>query len=107
MQKRVRGDDDPKARFGYTVTKKIGGAVERNRIKRRFRAAAAETAHLAEPGCDYVVVARPGALARPFARLLDDFETALVRLARPRGGADGSPPADPRPSAPRTSQKAP
>lgn len=90
LQKRPRGDDDPVVRFGYTVTKKLGGAVVRNRIKRRLRAAVAEAAPgRVEPGCDYVVVARHAAATLPFARLLDQFETALVRLARPR--------AEPRP----------
>ncbi|MEL6364694.1 MAG: ribonuclease P protein component [Pseudomonadota bacterium] len=94
LQKRPRGDDDPAVRFGYTVTKKMGGAVQRNRIKRRLRAAVALAAPLkAEAGCDYVVVARRAALTLPFARLLDDFETALVRLARPRPAPEtGAPP---------------
>jgi ribonuclease P protein component len=39
---RERGDGDPAMRIGYTVTKKIGGAVVRNRMKRRFRALARE-----------------------------------------------------------------
>ena len=85
MQKRDRGDDDPTVRFGYTVTKKLGGAVLRNRIKRRLRAAAAAAAPaLAQPGCDYVLVARPAAATRSFPHLLDDFQNALLRLARPR-----------------------
>jgi ribonuclease P protein component len=66
-------------RLGITVTKKIGGAVLRNRIKRRFRAAAREVlpAHGA-PSTDYVLIARPGAAARPWPALLDDLRGALL-----------------------------
>ena len=65
-------------RVGYTVTKKIGNAVARNRIKRRFRAAAREVLPgLAEPGHDYVLIARPTALDRPWTALLDDLRRAL------------------------------
>ena len=65
-------------RVGFTVTKKIGNAVQRNRIKRRFRAAAREVLpELAEPGHDYVLIARPAALHRPWAALLDDLRRAL------------------------------
>ena len=65
-------------RVGYTVTKKIGNAVRRNRIKRRLRAAAREVIpHHAAPGHDYVLIARPGAAERPYAALLDDLRRAL------------------------------
>lgn len=82
MQKRVRDDDRPEIRIGFTVTKKLGKAVARNRIKRRLRAAARQTLPVyGEAGCDYVVVARPPALTAPFASLLDDFEHALISLS--------------------------
>ena len=69
------------ARLGLTVTKKLGGAVTRNRIRRRLRAAAREVfpAHAA-PGVDYVLIARPPALSRNYRSLLDDMERALLRL---------------------------
>ena len=69
------------ARFGFTVTKKLGGAVDRNRIRRRLKAAA-ERAGVprAKPNFDYVVIARRTAIDRPFDNLLDDFATALGRL---------------------------
>lgn len=69
------------ARVGLTVTKKLGGAVVRNRIRRRLRAAAREVfpAH-AKPGVDYVLIARPPALTRNYRSLLDDMERALLRL---------------------------
>ena len=65
-------------RVGYTVTKKIGNAVRRNRIKRRFRAAARMVVpEHAAPGRDYVLIARPGAEARPWPALVDDLTRAL------------------------------
>ena len=85
VQARPRGDDDPAIRVGFTATKRIGGAVERNRAKRRMREAARVV--LPEhglPGFDYVVIARGGAISRPWARLLDDVKSALVRLAADR-----------------------
>ena len=71
--------DDAPARFGITVTKKIGGAVTRNRIKRRFRAAIREVAPaLAAPAHDHVLIARPGAADRPWPALLDELRSALL-----------------------------
>jgi ribonuclease P protein component len=71
------------ARIGLTVTKKLGGAVIRNRIRRRLRAAAREVfPRFAEPGCDYALIARPGAYDRKFTALLDDMKRALLRLRR-------------------------
>ena len=85
IQARPRGDDQPLVRAGFTATKRIGGAVERNRAKRRMR----EAVRLllpdhARPGCDYVFIARGGVTTRPWPRLLDDVKTALIRLAADR-----------------------
>jgi ribonuclease P protein component len=81
-QGRDRADGTPLIRIGFTATKRIGGAVVRNRAKRRLREAARQLAPLhARPGCDYVFIARGGTVLRPWARLLDDMKTALIRLA--------------------------
>jgi ribonuclease P protein component len=81
-QVRHRGDGDPRIRIGFTATKRIGGAVERNRAKRRLREAARLIAPLhARPGCDYVFIARGGTGSRAWDRLLDDMKSALIRLA--------------------------
>lgn len=73
------GDDGP--RLGLTVTKKVGNAVERNRVRRRLRAAAEAT--LGDHGCpghDYVVIGRRGTLRRPFAAIVADLKLAMSRL---------------------------
>ena len=74
-------------RVGFTASRKIGGAVQRNRAKRRLRAAAASVLPLlGHPGNDYVLVARRDTLTRPFGGLLDDLASALhaahARLGR-------------------------
>ena len=88
--KRRRGDEGP-ARAGFTITKKLGNAVQRNRIRRRLKAVAREAfAYGAEPGADYVIVARAPALTRSFASLLDDMKRALLRLSQnPKSRAGG------------------
>jgi ribonuclease P protein component len=69
-------------RIGFTATRRIGGAVVRNRARRRLREAARLLApEFARPGCDYVFIARQGTVSRPWARLLDDMKGALIRLA--------------------------
>jgi ribonuclease P protein component len=70
-------------RVGFTATRKVGGAVVRNRARRRLRAAAAAVLPVRGlPGWDYVLIARDGTVDRPFAALLGDLETALGRIAR-------------------------
>jgi ribonuclease P protein component len=66
------------ARFGLTVTKKTGGAVVRNRIRRRLRAALqSATALAARPGHDYVIIARTEVLTMPYAVLVETLDGAF------------------------------
>lgn len=85
-------------RFGFTITRKIGNAVVRNRLRRRFkeilRAVAPE---LAKPATDYVVVARPAVAAQTFARMKADLEAALAAIARKSTTRAGD---DPHPAIP-------
>lgn len=80
---RPNPDNEGDARLGLTVTKKMGGAVIRNRMRRRLRAAArAIFPEYAAPDADYVLIARKAAYDRKFDALLDDMKRALLRLRR-------------------------
>jgi ribonuclease P protein component len=73
------------ARFGLTVTKKIGGAVVRNRVRRRLRALTAGLDPTkVRPGFDYVLIARSAALSRAFPDLKADLDLALSRVHQPQ-----------------------
>ncbi|PCJ70407.1 MAG: ribonuclease P protein component [Rhodobiaceae bacterium] len=72
---------DVPARIGFTVTKKVGKAHVRNRVKRRLRAAATEILPLgAKPGYDYVLIGRAGTITRAYCDLKTDLLTALSRV---------------------------
>jgi len=80
LQARRRSDDGP-PRIGFTASKKVGNAVERNRVRRRLR----EVVRLRagggmQPGHDYVLIGRRAALALPFERLVADLGTAMKRV---------------------------
>jgi len=80
---RPRGDGDETVRVGFTVTKKIGNAVVRNRMKRRLRALAREL--LPEGGvggADHVLIGRQGGIERPYATLRDELVKALAKAQR-------------------------
>ncbi|MCA0405469.1 MAG: ribonuclease P protein component [Proteobacteria bacterium] len=80
-------------RFGFTVTKKLGKAVLRNRIRRRLKAAVqamlkAESASLAGQPMDLVILARQAAADLPFETLSRDLGRATLTLAK-RGSEAG------------------
>jgi ribonuclease P protein component len=76
------------ARVGLTVTRSVGGAVARNRVRRRLKEALRAAQPLeAEGDHDYVLMARREALGRRFAALVDDVRTAF-RAVRRRGADD-------------------
>ena len=80
---RDREDADASIRVGFTVTKKIGGAVVRNRMKRRFRALAREFLPASGlPGADHVMIGRAGGVERDFAALRADLASALDGLRK-------------------------
>jgi ribonuclease P protein component len=88
LQLRARAENEVAEagpRVGFTVTRKIGGAVERNRIRRRLKAALAAASAIApNPDSDYVLVARRPALTRRFAALVADVERAFAQIGRAR-----------------------
>ncbi|GJD78391.1 ribonuclease P protein component [Methylobacterium gregans] len=86
--------DDPKAlRVGFTITKRVGHATERNRIRRRLRAAVAAVADdLPSVPADIVLIARRPALDAPFDTLKDDLRRAVYAVVKPRGPDTGARP---------------
>jgi ribonuclease P protein component len=86
LQARNRRDRGP-ARFGFTVSKKIGNAVERNRIRRRLREIVRlSAASRLRAGHDYVLIGRRAALSLAFERMAYDFDGALRRVHSGRSG---------------------
>lgn len=71
----------PAIRVGFTVSRKVGNAVVRNRVRRRLREIAREVIPAeARPGLDYVLIGRQAALTRDFAALRRELQDALKRL---------------------------
>ncbi|MBO9575904.1 MAG: ribonuclease P protein component [Sphingobium sp.] len=79
---RDRRDGDPMVRLGITITKKVGGAVIRNRMRRRFREIArAMLPELGVAGADHVLIGREGGIERDFDALKAEFAKALGKAA--------------------------
>ena len=80
LQALKRREDGP-VRVGFTVSKKVGNAVERNRVRRRLREMVRLVAREPmQPGHDYVLIGRRAALELPFERLAEEFTRALGRV---------------------------
>ena len=80
---RDRQDGDPVMRVGFTVTKKIGNAVVRNRMKRRLRALSRELLPEAGiRGADHVLIGRNGGIERDYALLRTELAKALKKVVR-------------------------
>ena len=75
---------EPEPGNGFTVTKKTGNSPERNRIKRRLRAAVTACARDFVDHHDYVLVGRREALSEPFAKLVADLGALITRVHAPR-----------------------
>ena len=67
-------------RVGFTASRKVGNAVARNRARRRLRAVAREVLDHAEPGNDFVLIARPATVDRNYQALVADLVAGLKRL---------------------------
>jgi ribonuclease P protein component len=73
--------DNGATRVGFTVSKKVGTAVERNRVRRRLKDVVKRSAAgCLRSGHDYVLIGRRAALKLPFDRIIEEFKTALRRL---------------------------
>lgn len=80
-----RADDSAEetVRVGFTVSRKVGDAVRRNRARRRLRAVAGEVLpERGRPGYDYVLIGRGATVERPYAALVEDLKTALANVGR-------------------------
>lgn len=118
LQARRRAEDGA-IRIGFTVSRQVGDAVERNRVRRRLREvvrlAAAGGAEGLNPGHDYVLIGRRAALAAPFGEIIQDFDVALGRIRAQVGRGTGSASSNSlhetsspsRPSQPRRNRKLP
>jgi len=88
VQARLRRDSATDAAaeglgVGFTVSRKVGNAVHRNRARRRLRAAANEVLpKLGRDDVDYVLIGRQTTLVRPYRDLVDDLDQAVRRLNR-------------------------
>jgi ribonuclease P protein component len=97
VQARLREGSGLGLRFGLTVTKRVGHATERNRIKRRLRAAIPQAGQdYAAIDADVVVIGRRDILCADFGLLIDDLRRALRAVTKPKS----APAAERLPSSP-------
>ncbi len=83
LQGRIRDNASGAPRFGFTVSRQVGNAVERNRVRRRLKEAVRrEAGKDAAPGADYVLIGRRAALSRPFDQLAGDLASGLAAVNR-------------------------
>jgi ribonuclease P protein component len=82
--RRREAGDSGVARFGFTATKSLGGAVVRNRARRRLKEAVRRAGpYHALAGYDYVLIAREGTVQRRFTALIKDLERAFAEIHTP------------------------
>jgi ribonuclease P protein component len=104
VQARLRAGSGLGLRFGLTVTKRVGHATERNRIKRRLRAAIPTAGRdYANIDADVVVIGRRDILTADFDLLIDDLRRALRAVTRPKSAqpAERRHPSSPPPNGER------
>lgn len=76
----LKRDDNAPARLGFTVTKKVGNAVIRNRTRRRLKEAARlELRERPMAGAELVLIGRDATRKRDFADLREDLRRALAK----------------------------
>ncbi len=98
-------DETTEPRCGFTVSKKVGNAVVRNRVRRRLKEAIRlDGERLARPGFDHVVIGRREALSQPFSDLRADLAGAFRQGRKDRRGGDAATTPD-RPAAPRPTHR--
>ena len=86
LQACPRSDENPETRVGYTASRKVGGAVVRNRAKRRLRALADRVVTKAgKSGMDYVLIGRRDTVRLPFSDMEQDLHRALQKVNTQRG----------------------
>jgi ribonuclease P protein component len=79
--------EPPSTRVGFSVSKRVGDAVTRNRVKRRLREAVRRCLWQVAPGWDMIVTARPEAASADYIALRDDVTTVLAQALHPTSGA--------------------
>ncbi|MGB5078767.1 MAG: ribonuclease P protein component [Sphingorhabdus sp.] len=83
LLQRDRNDGDPEIRLGITITKKVGNAVIRNRMRRRFRELArALVPEKGKAGADYVLIGRDSGIEKNFLDLTRDMARALDKIGK-------------------------